>query len=48
VPVRAYTANAPARGKIGFHQIHKGCNSRIRYEKVCPIHRPSHFLGKAG
>jgi DNA end-binding protein Ku len=38
VPVRAYSAAAPARGKIGFHLLHKGCNQRIRYQKVCPIH----------
>lgn len=38
VPVKAYNAAAPARGKIGFHLIHQPCGSRIRYEKVCPIH----------
>jgi DNA end-binding protein Ku len=38
VPVRAYNAAAPGRGKIGFHLLHKGCNSRIRYQKVCPVH----------
>lgn len=38
VPVKAYSAAASGGGKIGFHLIHKGCNSRIRYKKVCPIH----------
>jgi DNA end-binding protein Ku len=38
VPVRAFNAAAPARGKIGFHLLHKGCNNRIRYQKVCPVH----------
>src|SRR5207249_5212812 len=38
VPVRAYSASVPARGKIGFHLLHKDCNQRIRYQKVCPIH----------
>ncbi|TMQ32781.1 MAG: Ku protein [Planctomycetota bacterium] len=38
IPVRAYTAAAPGHGKIAFHLIHKKCHSRIRYQKVCPIH----------
>src|SRR5262249_1861584 len=38
VPVRAFSANVQGRGKIGFHLIHKTCNSRIRYQKVLPIH----------
>jgi DNA end-binding protein Ku len=38
IPVRAYTASTPHREKITFHQIHKTCNSRIRYQKICPIH----------
>jgi len=38
VPVRAYTATVAGGGKIAFHQIHKGCNSRIQYKKFCPIH----------
>ncbi len=38
VPVKAYSATVSGGGKIGFHLIHKGCNSRIRYKKVCPIH----------
>jgi DNA end-binding protein Ku len=38
VPVKAYSATVTGRGKIGFHQIHAKCNSRIRYKKTCPIH----------
>ncbi|MFL5339650.1 MAG: Ku protein [Gemmataceae bacterium] len=38
VPVKAYSANASAGDKIGFHLVHRECNSRIRYKKVCPIH----------
>src|SRR5437868_10199587 len=38
VPVRAYSASVQARGKIGFHLLHKDCNQRIRYQKVCPVH----------
>jgi DNA end-binding protein Ku len=38
VPVKAYSATVAGRGKIGFHQIHAKCNSRIRYKKTCPIH----------
>jgi DNA end-binding protein Ku len=38
VPVKAYTATVSGAGKIGFHLIHRDCNSRIRYKKVCPIH----------
>lgn len=38
VPVKAYTATVSGGGKIGFHLIHKGCNNRIRYKKVCPVH----------
>src|SRR2546421_6415295 len=38
VPVKAYSATVSGGGKIGFHLLHKKCNSRIRYKKVCPIH----------
>ncbi len=38
VPVKGYNAVAGGSGKIGFHLLHKGCNGRIRYQKVCPIH----------
>ena len=38
VPVKAYTAAAGGKASVGFNLLHKGCNSRIRYKKVCPIH----------
>ncbi len=38
VPVKAYSAGVASRGKIGFHLLHAKCHSRIRYQKVCPIH----------
>jgi DNA end-binding protein Ku len=38
IPVKAYSANVSGRGKISFHMIHEKCHSRIRYQKVCPIH----------
>ena len=38
VPVKAFTASAGSRANVGFNLLHKGCNSRIRYKKVCPIH----------
>jgi DNA end-binding protein Ku len=38
VPVQAYTSAAPEHGEMHFHQLHKGCNNRIRYQKVCPVH----------
>jgi DNA end-binding protein Ku len=38
IPVKAYNVASSGGGKIGFHMLHKGCNQRIRYKKVCPIH----------
>ena len=38
VPVRAYTAAATGGGRISLNQLHAECHSRIRYQKVCPIH----------
>jgi hypothetical protein len=38
VPVKAYTAAAPGGGEIPLNELHKGCNSRIQYKKVCPAH----------
>lgn len=38
VPVRAYNAAAPGGGDIHFHQLHKDCGERIRYQKTCPVH----------
>jgi DNA end-binding protein Ku len=38
VPVEAFSAAEPDQGEIHFHQLHRECNSRIRYKKTCPIH----------
>ena len=38
VPVKAFNTAISGGGKIGFHMIHAKCQSRIRYEKVCPVH----------
>jgi DNA end-binding protein Ku len=38
VPVQAYNATAASGGEIHFNQLHSVCNSRIRYQKTCPIH----------
>lgn len=37
VPVKAFTANN-AGEEIHLNQLHKDCNSRVRYQKVCPEH----------
>jgi DNA end-binding protein Ku len=37
-PVKAYNAAAPGQSKSTFHLLHKTCQSRIRYKKVCPLH----------
>jgi DNA end-binding protein Ku len=38
VPVKAYTASASGSREIRLNQLHKDCNSRIRYQKTCPVH----------
>jgi len=38
VPVKAFSAEAPEKRDLSFHQLHKKCHSRIRYKKVCPVH----------
>jgi DNA end-binding protein Ku len=38
VPVQAFNAVASSGGEIHFNQLHSECNSRIKYQKVCPIH----------
>lgn len=38
IPVKGFTSAVTGRGRVSFHQIHKGCGSRIRHQKVCPIH----------
>jgi len=37
VPVKAFTANDTS-GEVHLNQLHKGCNSRVKYHKVCPEH----------
>ncbi len=37
VPVKAFTANNSAE-TIRLNQLHKECNQRVRYKKVCPEH----------
>ncbi len=37
VPVKAFTANDTA-GEVHLNQLHKDCNSRVKYMKVCPEH----------
>jgi len=37
VPVKAYTAHDTSE-EVHLNQLHKSCNSRIRYQKVCPEH----------
>jgi DNA end-binding protein Ku len=38
IPVKTYTAAATGGGGIALNQLHKECNSRIQYKKVCPLH----------
>lgn len=37
VPVKAFTAGGSG-GQISLNQLHEECHSRIKYQKVCPIH----------
>lgn len=37
VPVKSFTANN-ASEEIHLNQLHKDCNSRVKYQKVCPEH----------
>ncbi|MBL9123482.1 MAG: hypothetical protein JNG90_07600, partial [Planctomycetaceae bacterium] len=39
-PVVAVNAQVPGAAEVHFHQLHAKCHSRIRYQKVCPIHGP--------
>ena len=38
VPVQAFNSAIASGGEIHFNQLHSECHSRIRYQKVCPIH----------
>lgn len=37
VPVRGFTASRSG-GDIRLNQLHKECNTRVKYQKVCPEH----------
>ncbi len=37
VPVKAFTANNTSE-EIRLNQLHKDCNTRVKYQKVCPEH----------
>lgn len=37
IPVKSYTATS-STDTIQFHQLHRECNSRIKYKKMCPQH----------
>lgn len=37
-PVEAFNAHETAEDHVAFHQLHRECHSRIRYQKVCPLH----------
>lgn len=37
VPVRGFTASKSG-GDIRLNQLHKDCNTRVKYQKVCPEH----------
>ncbi|MBL8756398.1 MAG: Ku protein [Planctomycetes bacterium] len=37
VPVKAFTANDTS-GEVHLNQLHKDCNARVKYVKVCPEH----------
>ena len=38
--VKAYTTAATGQEAVQLHQLHHSCQSRIRYQKVCPQHGP--------
>ena len=38
-PVVAYSADTPGMD-IHLHQLHAECNSRVKYQKTCPVHGP--------
>ncbi len=37
IPVKAFTVHETER-EVSLHQLHKDCNQRIKYQKVCPEH----------
>lgn len=37
VPVKAFTVN-DSSAEVRLNQLHKDCNSRVKYQKICPEH----------
>jgi DNA end-binding protein Ku len=37
-PVQAFNAVNREQSDIHFHQLHKNCHRRIKYQKTCPVH----------
>jgi DNA end-binding protein Ku len=37
IPVKAITAHETER-EVSLHQLHKDCNQRINYKKICKVH----------
>jgi len=37
IPVKAFTAHDTGR-EVSLHQLHRDCNQRIKYHKICPEH----------
>ena len=40
VRVKAYASATPQQQTVHLHQLHRDCQNRIRYQKVCPVHGP--------
>lgn len=38
IPVKAFTATSSQSGEVRLNQLHAECKSRVKYQKVCPIH----------
>src|SRR5262245_14464291 len=38
IPVKSYTGSVSGGGRITLNQLHAECGSRVKYQKVCPIH----------
>src|SRR6266446_3962602 len=38
VPVKAFSSSTTGGGGIQLNQLHAECNSRIKYQKLCPVH----------
>jgi DNA end-binding protein Ku len=38
VPVKGDTSSNSLESDVKFNQLHRECNSRIQYKKVCPLH----------